>query len=93
MPGARLRSPDGASSPVFEPLFAEELARRAVIVEHREANSWLRGERDNCKTVAIPTLAEEDAKRPNREREGLVGKAGRRVTLLSCKESTVRAKT
>src|SRR3982750_4767453 len=33
---------------------------------------WLRGEPDHCHMVAIPTLAEEDAKRPNREREGLV---------------------
>ena len=43
---------------------------------------WLRGERDHCKTVAIPTLAEEDAKRPNREREGLVGEAGRLVNRM-----------
>jgi transposase len=34
---------------------------------------WLRGERDHCKMAAIPTLAEEDAKRPNREHETLVG--------------------
>jgi transposase len=34
---------------------------------------WLRGEREHCKMVAIPTLAEEDAKRPHREREALVG--------------------
>ena len=25
---------------------------------------WLRGERDHCKMAAIPTFAEEDAKRP-----------------------------
>ena len=29
----------------------------------------LRGERDHCKMAAIPTFAEEDAKRPHRERE------------------------
>ena len=29
---------------------------------------WLRGERDHCKMVAIPTVAEEDARRPGRER-------------------------
>ena len=34
---------------------------------------WLRGEREHCKMAAIPTLAEEDAKRPHRERETLVG--------------------
>ena len=34
---------------------------------------WLRGEAKHCTMVAIPTLQEEDAKRPNREREHLVG--------------------
>ena len=34
---------------------------------------WLRGERDHCKMAAIPTSAEEDARRPHRERETLVG--------------------
>jgi transposase len=34
---------------------------------------WLRGETDHCSMAAIPTLEEEDAKRPNREREHLVG--------------------
>jgi transposase len=34
---------------------------------------WLRGEREHCKMCAIPTSAEEDAKRPHRERETLVG--------------------
>ena len=43
-----------------------ELLKRAFL-------GWLRGERDHCKMVAIPTLAQEDAKRPNRERESLVG--------------------
>jgi transposase len=43
-----------------------ELLKRAFL-------GWLRGERDHCKMVAIPTLAEEDAKRPNREHEALVG--------------------
>jgi transposase len=68
----------------------------AVPREHRRAKTdrldtemlkraflgWLRGERDHCKTVAIPTLAEEDAKRPSREREGLVGEAGRLVNRM-----------
>ena len=34
---------------------------------------WLRGERGHCRMVAIPTLEQEDAKRPSRERESLVG--------------------
>src|SRR5262249_45807258 len=34
---------------------------------------WLGGERNHCKMCAIPTAAEEDAKRPHRERETLVG--------------------
>ena len=55
--------------------------------EHRRAKSdrldtallmravlgWLRGEPKHCSMVAIPTLAEEDARRPNREHEHLVG--------------------
>ncbi len=32
---------------------------------------WLRGERGHCGMVAVPTLEEEDAKRPSRERESL----------------------
>ena len=35
---------------------------------------WLRGEKKHCSMAAIPTLEEEDAKRPTREREQLVGK-------------------
>jgi len=38
---------------------------------------WLRGERDHCSMAAIPTLEAEDAKRPSREREGLVGERTR----------------
>jgi transposase len=59
----------------------------AVSREHRRAKTdrldteqlkraflgWLRGEREHCKMAAIPTFAEEDAKRPHRERETLVG--------------------
>jgi transposase len=33
---------------------------------------WLRGEEKHCSMAAVPTLGEEDAKRPNREREHLV---------------------
>jgi len=63
----------------------------AVSREHRRAKTdrldtgmlmrvfvgWLRGERGHCAMVAIPTLAEEDAKRPSRERESLVGERTR----------------
>src|SRR5207342_2627285 len=46
---------------------------------------WLRGEPDHCQMAAIPTLAEEDAKRPNREREGLVRERTRIVNRMkSC---------
>jgi transposase len=33
---------------------------------------WLRGEEKHCSMVPIPTVAEEDARRPNRQREVLV---------------------
>jgi transposase len=32
--------------------------------------------------VAVPTLAEEDAKRPSRDRETLVGEASRIITRV-----------
>jgi transposase len=71
----------------------------AVSREHRRAKTdrldtgllkrvflgWLRGEPDHCHMVAIPTLAQEDAKRPNREREGLVRERTRLVNRMkSC---------
>lgn len=43
---------------------------------------WLRGERGHCSMVAIPTLAEEDAKRPSRERENLVGERTRIINSV-----------
>ncbi len=49
-----------------------ELLKRAFL-------GWLRGERNHCSMVAIPTIEEEDAKRPNRERENLVGERTRIV--------------
>src|SRR6266702_63672 len=52
-----------------------ELLKRAFL-------GWLRGERDHCKMVAIPTLAQEDAKRPNRERESLVGEQCRIINRM-----------
>ena len=52
-----------------------ELLKRAFL-------GWLRGERDHCKMVAIPTMEDEDAKRPNRERESLVGEQTRIVNRM-----------
>ncbi len=63
----------------------------AVSREHRRAKTdrldaallqraflgWLRGERGHCTMAAVPSLAEEDAKRPSREREALVGERTR----------------
>jgi len=68
----------------------------AVSREHRRAKTdrldtellkrcflgWLRGERDHCKMVAIPTIKDEDAKRPNRERDSLVGERSRIVNRM-----------
>ena len=68
----------------------------AVSREHRRAKTdrldtamlmrvflgWLRGERGHCGMVAIPTLEEEDAKRPSRERESLVGEHTRIVNRM-----------
>lgn len=52
-----------------------ELLMRAVL-------GWLRGEHKHCSMVAIPTLAEEDARRPNREHENLVGECTRIVSRM-----------
>ena len=68
----------------------------AVSREHRRAKTdrldtevlkraflgWLRGERGHCSMAPIPTPEEEDAKRPNREREGLVGERTRIVNRI-----------
>jgi transposase len=43
---------------------------------------WLRGEADHCSMAAIPTLAEEDAKRPTRERESRVNERSRIVNRM-----------
>ena len=67
----------------------------AVSREHRRAKTdrldtellkrgflgWLRGERGHCSMARVPTIAEEDAKRPNRERDCLVGE---RTRIASC---------
>src|SRR3954449_2621673 len=43
---------------------------------------WLRGEPGHCSMAAIPTLDEEDAKRPSRERETLVSARTRLVNRI-----------
>jgi len=43
---------------------------------------WLRGERGHCGMVAVPTIEEEDAKRPHRERESLVGERTRIINRM-----------
>jgi transposase len=68
----------------------------AVSREHRRAKTdrldtellkrgflgWLRGERGHCSMARVPTMAEEDAKRPNRERECLVRERTRIVNRI-----------
>jgi transposase len=68
----------------------------AVSREHRRAKTdrldtellkrgflgWLRGERGYCSMARVPTIADEDAKRPNRERECLVGERTRIVNRM-----------
>jgi len=43
---------------------------------------WLRGEKRHCTMAAIPTLEEEDARRPSRERETLVGEQTRLINRI-----------
>ena len=52
-----------------------ELLKRAFL-------GWLRGEPDHCSMAAIPTMEEEDAKRPHRERESLVAERTRIVNRM-----------
>src|ERR1700739_4514837 len=68
----------------------------AVSREHRRAKTdrldtellkrgflgWLRGERGHCTMARVPTIAEEDAKRPNRERDCLVRERTRIVNRM-----------
>jgi transposase len=53
-----------------------EMLKRAFL-------GWLRGEAEHCRMAAIPTLAEEDARRPNRERDCLVRERTRIVNRMS----------
>ena len=43
---------------------------------------WLRGERGHCSMVTVPTLEQEDARRPGREREALVAERTRIINRL-----------
>jgi transposase len=52
-----------------------ELLKRAFL-------GWLRGERGHCTMAAVPTLEEEDAKRPSRERESLAAERTRIVNRM-----------
>ena len=68
----------------------------AVSREHRRAKTdrldtamllrvfmgWLRGEPGHCGMVAVPTIDEEDARRPHRERESLVGERTRIINRM-----------
>jgi transposase len=68
----------------------------AVSREHRRAKTdrldtellmraflgWLRGEKRHCSMVSIPTVEEEDARRPNRERGNLVTEQTRIVNQI-----------
>ena len=52
-----------------------ELLKRAFL-------GWLRGEPEHCRMAAIPSLQEEDSKRPTRERENLVGERTRIINRM-----------
>jgi transposase len=68
----------------------------AVSREHRRAKTdrldtamltrvflgWLRGERGHCSMIAVPTIEQEDAKRPSRERESLTGERTRIINRM-----------
>ena len=52
-----------------------ELLKRAFL-------GWLRGEPNHCTMAAIPTVEDEDARRPGRERESLVNERTRIVNRI-----------
>ena len=52
-----------------------ELLKRAFL-------GWLRGEPNHCSMAAVPSLEEEDARRPNREREVLVAERTRVINRI-----------
>jgi transposase len=74
----------------------------AISREHRRAKTdridtamlrrgflgWLRGERGHYSMVVIPTIAEEDAKRPHRERESRVKERTRTIAFVQDNTTT-----
>jgi transposase len=56
--------------------------RLDLVLLRRAFLGWLRGEPKHCSMAAIPTLEEEDAKRPSRERESLVGERTRLINRM-----------
>ena len=87
--GSRLRARD-VEAQVIHPTSI------AVSREHRRAKTdrldvallkrsflgWLRGDRDHCPMIAIPSLEEEDARRPGRARDALVGERRRIINRI-----------
>ncbi len=76
----RLLAAHGVTAYVLEPtsILVNRRARRAK-TDRLDAEgmlrvlaTWLNGDREVCSMVRVPTPAEEDAKRPHREREHLV---------------------
>ena len=61
-----------------------ELLKRAFL-------GWLRCEPDHCSMAAVPTLEDEDGRRPNRERESLVGENLARLGIRGFKPTLRKA--
>ena len=91
-----MQSPSGVAQGARIEAHVIHASSVAVSREHRRAKTdrldtellkrsflgWLRGERDHCKMVAIPTMKAEDAKRPNREHDSLIGERSRIVNRM-----------
>jgi len=85
---ARYLATRGVEVYVIQPssVLVDRRARRAktdaldVEMLMRTLMAWLRGEPGVCSMVPIPDTAEEDGRRPGRERQGLIGE---RVALLN----------
>jgi transposase len=64
------------------------ITRTVVAFEAGREGFWLapwlkaRGEPDHCHMAAIPTPDQEDARRPNRERENLIGQQTRIINRM-----------
>lgn len=57
--------------------------RLDVSLLKRAFRGWLRGESGHCGMAAIPTVAQEDARRPHRERERLVRERTRLLNRMN----------